>query len=222
MLPVRSQPERPTTLERTISVTGTGRVRVRPDLADLRLGVAITALTAGAARAASATAMTAVIAKLKELGIDARDIQTTDLSLSPVYDYSTSPKPPRLTGYALTNVVAVTIRDLERVGDSIDGALGAGATSLDSIAFTVEDPTTAETAAREAAVADARAKADTLASAAGVSIIGVAAISESGGAMPYPVHRGEIAMLAVKEASTPVEAGTNEVAVSVAVTYRID
>lgn len=171
--------------EHTISVSGTGRVLISPDLADLRLGVTITATTVEAARAGNAAAMTAVIASLKANGIAERDIQTTILSLSPVYDYTTNTNPPRLTGYTLTNTVAVTIHDLDTVGEAIDDALEAGATTLDSIAFRVEDQAAAEKRARESAMAEAKAKAQTLASAAGVSIIGVASIRR-----PPPRSRG--------------------------------
>ncbi|HEY4632527.1 MAG TPA: SIMPL domain-containing protein, partial [Candidatus Limnocylindrales bacterium] len=156
--------------EHTISVSGTGRVFLKPDVADLRLGVTTTAKTVEEARAANATLMTAVISALKGLGIADRDVQTTTLSLGPVYDYSKNTNPPRLTGYTLTNVVAVTIRDLEVAGAVIDGTMAAGATTLDSITFRVADQTTAEKEAREAAMREARAKAETLAAAAGVSI----------------------------------------------------
>jgi uncharacterized protein YggE len=204
--------------EHTISVTGTGRVVLTPDIADLRLGVTTTAKTVEEARAANATLMTAIISALKGLGIADRDVQTTTLSLGPVYDYSTNTNPPRLTGYTLTNVVAVTIRDLDVAGDMIDGAMAAGATTLDSITFRVADQTTAEQEAREAALREARAKAQTLATAAGVSIDGVASISETVAPIPYPVYYGAAVL---RDAATPVEAGTNEVSVTVAVVYVI-
>ena len=211
----------PETNPRTISVSGTGRVMVEPDLADLRLGVSVTSRTVEEARATSASSMTRVLGTLAALGIARRNIQTSGLSLSPVYDYSADANPPRLTGYQLTNTVAVTIRDLGIVGKAIDGALEAGATSFDGISFRLEDPTAAEREARAAAVADARARADTLAAAAGVSIGEVAAISESGAATPFPVFRKEMAMMAARDAATPIEAGANEVAISVVVTYLI-
>lgn len=207
--------------QHTISVSGMGRVLLSPDIADLRLGVTITAATVEAARAGNAAAMTAVIASLKANGIVDRDIQTTILSLSPVYDWAANTTPPKLIGYTLTNTIAVTIRDLDAVGEAIDDALDAGATSLDSISFRVEDQTAAETRAREAAMADAKAKAKTLASAAGVAIVGVVSISESVAPVPYPIYYGEMAGAAARDASTPVQAGTNEVSVTVSVTYLI-
>lgn len=210
-----------TTPEHTIAVSGTGRVLISPDVADLRLGVSITAKTVKAARTANATAMTAVIASLKKLGIADRDIQTTILSLQPVYNYSSNSSVPKLTGYNLSNAVAVTIRDLDLVGDAIDGALGAGATTLDGVSFRVDNQVAAERQAREAAMAEAKAKAQTLASAAGVSITGVASINETVAPVPYPMYYGAQAGAAVRDVATPVQPGTNEVTVSVAVVYVI-
>ena len=206
---------------RTITVTGIGRVSVRPDIADLQLGVTITEKTVDAARSASAKAQNGILAKLKALGIEGRDLQTSIVSVNPQYDYSEQSAPPRLVGYQFTNLVAAMIRDIDKVGDAIDGALGAGATSIDQISFRVADQSAAEAQAREAAVADARSRADTLAAGAGVVITGVAAIAEGGGGpIPYPHHMERMAF-AAKDAGTPIEAGMNEVTATVTVTYLI-
>lgn len=212
----------PTVAEHTIAVAGTGRIVLSPDTADLRLGVSATAKTVKAARSLAATSMIAVIASLKELGIADADIQTTTLSLQPVYDYSANTNPPRLTGYQLSNAVVVTIRDLDKLGDAIDDALAAGATSLDGVSFRVADQTAAEQQARKAAMDEAKAKATTLASAAGISISGVASISESVAPVPYPIYYGYgMAGAPGKDASTPVMAGSTEIIVTVSVVYLI-
>jgi hypothetical protein len=208
-----------TTAEHTISVTGTGKVLLSPDIADLRLGVSSTARTVKEARNEAASKMTAVIAALKGLGIDDKDIQTTTLSLQPTYDYSTNTNPPRLTGYVLSNAVAVTVRNLDKVGDAIDNSLAAGATTLDGVSFRVADESNAEKQARQAAMVEAQAKAKTLADAAGVSISGVASISESVAPIPYPMYYA--AAGAAKDASTPVQTGTNEISVTLTVVYLI-
>ncbi len=212
-----------TTPEHTISVTATGRVIVSPDIADLRLGVSVTKPTVKAARAQAAESMTKVIAALKALGIADADLQTSMLSLQPNYDYSTNSNPPKLTGYTLSNSVAVTIRDLDKVGDAIDDSLAAGATTLDGVTFRVDDPAKAAQQARQQAMTQAKAQADTLASAAGVSIVGVASISETSGPMPYPVFYGadRAGAAVAQDVATPVQAGTNEVTVSVSVAYLI-
>lgn len=207
--------------EHTISVSGTGHIVLSPDTADLRLGVSSTAKTVKEARSLAATSMTAVIASLKKLGIADKDIQTTMLSLQPTYDYSTNTNPPRLTGYQLSNAVAVTIRDLDKVGDAIDAALAAGATSLDGVSFRVADQTAAERQARQAAMTEAKAKAKSLADAAGVSIAGVVSISETVAPVPYPIYYGAAAGAPAKDVATPVQPGSSEITISVAVVYLI-
>ena len=174
--------------EHTISVSGTGHVVISPDVADLRLGVSVTKPTVKAARAAAAESMNRVIAALKKLGIADADLQTSGLSLQPVYDYSNNGNPPKLTGYTLSNGVAVTIRDLDKIGDAIDDGLAAGATTLDGVTFRVDDPAKAQAQARQQAMAQAKSMADTLASSAGVSITGVASISESSAPTPNPIY----------------------------------
>lgn len=211
-----------TTPEHTISVSGLGRVTTVPDVADVRVGVMITRVKVRDAQTAAATAMQAVIAALRKAGIADKDIQTTSLSLQPVYDYSTNGSAPRLTGYQIVNAVSATVRKLDSISDVIDGALAAGATTLDGITFRVDDPASAESQARDAAMKDARAKADALAKAAGVSITGVSSISEQSGSVPVPVPYMTGGAATDKAASTPVQVGTNEVDVSVSVVYLID
>jgi uncharacterized protein len=207
--------------EHTITVSGAGRVIIAPDVADLRLGVSITKPTVKEARALAADQMTKVIAALKKLGIAEKDIQTTGLSLQPQYTYPSSGN-PRLTGYTLLNAVTVTIRDLDKLGDAVDDGLAAGATTLDGVWFRVDDPSGAQRQAREQAVADARAHAGTLASAAGVTITGVASISEVSAPGPQPMfYEGARLQALAADAATPIQVGTNEVVVTVTVEYLI-
>jgi uncharacterized protein len=207
---------------RTITVTGTGRIQVVPDLVDLRLGVSVTAPTVGEARVAAATRMSAIIEVLRSGGIADRDLRTSVVSVSPAYDYSSNTNPPRIAGYTVTNLVASTLRDVGKLGAAIDGALEAGATSIDRLAFGVSNQSDVEQQARSAAVSDARAKADTLAAAAGVSIVGIATIAEAPGAVPYPAQLAEMKAMASRDTSTPIESGMNEVEVTVSVAFLID
>jgi uncharacterized protein YggE len=211
--------------EHTISVSGTGTVTLKPDVADLHLGVLITRPTVKAAQADAASAMTKVIAALKALGIADKDIQTSNVSLQPAYDYSSNSNPPRITGFQMSNSVTVTVRDLTKLGDAIDNSLAAGATSLDGVNFRVDDQTAAEGQARQAAMAEAKSKAQTLATAAGVSIGGVASISETSAPMPYPImYSGGAPAAAVdgSKVATPIQAGTTDVTITVAVVYLIN
>ena len=210
----------PTDNEHTISVSGTGKVTLSPDIADLRLGVSATGKTVKAVRQQAAASMTAVVAALKKLGIADKDIQTSWVSLQPTYDYNVGTFPPKVTGYQFSNAVSVTIRDLDKVGDAIDDTLAAGATTLDGITFRVADEAAAEAQARTAAMADAKAKAQALAAAAGVSITGVASISETVAPTPYPIYYGA-AQAAGKDTSTPVQPGSTDITITVGVVYLI-
>jgi uncharacterized protein YggE len=203
----------------TIVVGGTGRVSVEPDLADLRLGVSVARPTVDTARAVAAETMDAILAAVAAAGLEKRDVRTTLLSVQPRYDYREN-RQPVLTGYELANVVEVTVRDLARLGDVIDGTLRAGATSMDGLTFRVADPAPAEREARLRAMAAARARADVLAEASGLAIVSVSDIVEGGVASPPEPRYKAARMMVAEDASTPVEAGSLEIAVSVTVTYR--
>jgi len=203
----------------TIVAGGTGRVALAPDLADLRLGVSVSRPTVDAARAEAGRLMDAILAAVDGAGVARRDVRTALLSVQPRYDYRDN-KAPTLTGYELANVVEVTVRDLARLGDVVDGTLGAGATSMDGLSFRIADPTEAEREARVLAMAQARSRADVLAEAAGLTIDGVAEVIEgAAGQPPGPRPKAERMMMAT-DAATPVEAGSLEIAVAVTVTYR--
>lgn len=206
---------------RTVTVSGTGRVAATPDVVELRLGVAVTRPTAAAAQAAAAAAMTSVLGALREAGAHDRDLRTQGLSLQPVLDYR-GDGPPRLRGYEVRNGVVARLRELAALPAAIDGAIAAGATTLDGVRFDVEDRAAAEAAARDAAVADALAKAGALAAAAGASLGAVLEIVEVDGApaVPFPVERGA-RLLAAAAAPTPVEAGESELALSVRLTAAL-
>jgi hypothetical protein len=204
----------------SISVTGTGRVKAEPDVADINLGVTKQADDAQTAASEAATTMAAVIAALQAAGIADADIQTTTISLNPVYDYNDNP--PEIEGWEATNLVNVTVRDITTVGAVVDAATAAGATNINGITFRVDDPTAAEAEARAAAVADARAKADQLAAAADVAIIGVLSMSESGAQPPVPIFMERAAFdTAAASVETPVMPGQVELSINVFVQYEI-
>ena len=204
----------------SIVVTGTGRVAVAPDVADLRLGVAVARPTVDAARADAAATMAAILAAIDAAGVARRDVQTALLSVQPRYDYRDG-QPPVLTGYELANVVEVTVRDLGRLAEVVDGTLRAGATSMDGLSFRVDDPIPAEREARIKAMLAARARADVLAEAADLTIQGVSDIPEGGViAPPGPRMKAERMMLSA-DAATPVQAGLTDITVTVTVSYRV-
>jgi uncharacterized protein len=209
----------PVTTHGTIVVSGTGRVSVEPDVAELRLGVAVSRPSVEAARTAAAETMKAILDAVLAAGVASRDVRTTLLSVQPRYDYRDG-KAPTLVGYDLSNIVEVTARDLGKLGAIVDGALSAGATSLDGLSFRLDDPREAERAARIAAVEEARSRAEVLAEAAAIEIHGVADIVEGGPPPTWPQPKAT-RMLQAADAGTAVEAGTTEISVTVTVTFRI-
>jgi uncharacterized protein len=204
-------------------VSGLGKVTVAPDLAHVQLGVQIQKPSAKAAREAAASAMASVVAAIKKLGIDDKDIQTTQVSLSAVYDYPNNASPV-LRGYQLTNQVAVTVRDLTKLSDVIDNGVTAGATTVDGVSFDVADRTSLEAQARDAAAKDARAKADVYAKSLGLSITGVASVSEQV-STPVGYAPSYAAGAAVDKSATtptPVQPGSTDVTITVQVSFLIN
>jgi uncharacterized protein len=208
-----------TEAEGSIVVSGTGRVAVQADVADIRLGVSVSRLTVDEARQDAAATMASILAAVEAAEVPKKDVRTSLLSVQPRYDYRDG-KPPVLSGYELANVVEVSVRDLARLGDVIDGSLKAGATSMDSLTFRLADSAPAEREARILAMQNARTSADVLAEAAGVSITGVASVVEEGAVPPpRPFAKADRMMMAA-DVSTPVESGSLEIAVRVTVAYR--
>jgi hypothetical protein len=205
--------------EHTISVTGTGRVLIEPDVADMSFGVSVRRDRAAASAQDAADLMTKVVNALKAAGIADKDIQTANISIQPVYDYSGHV--PVLTGYETDNLVSVTMRDLTKVGQTIDSAVTAGATNVSGITFRVDDPTGAEKQARDQAMADAKSKADALAAAGNVTITGIQSISEVSAPVPMPFPYEARAAAAGDTATTPVEPGNVTTEVTVSVVYLI-
>jgi uncharacterized protein YggE len=207
------------TIPHTISVTGTGRVLIAPDVADMTFGVSVRRDRATAASQDAADQMSKVVDALKAAGIAAKDIQTANLSLQPIYDYSGNN--PVLTGYEADNAVAVTLRDLTKAGQTIDAAVNAGANNVSGITFRLDDPSKAEAQAREQAMTDAKGKADSLAAAGNVTITGIQSISETSAPVPYPFPYAARGAAADTSATTPVEAGNITSEVTVNVVYLI-
>jgi uncharacterized protein YggE len=206
--------------DRTITVPGVGRVSIEPDLAEVRLGVVIRRPTVGQARTEAARLMAAILDGVVAAGVPRPDIRTTFLAVQPAWEHDDRAGRPRLAGHEVSNVVTVVVRDLDRLGSTIDAALGAGATSLDGLDLRVADPGGPQAEARAAAVADARGRADVLAAAAGVTIAGLRSITEGSGRGPIvPVAR-----LAMAEAvaDTPIEAGRTEIAVAIEAVFDVD
>jgi uncharacterized protein YggE len=174
----------------TITVTGTGTVQAPPDLATLMIGVTTQGDTAAVALASNSEAVTAVIARLTASGVEARDMQTSNLSINPNWTSFDGASAPAISGYVATNLLTVRVRDLGGLGAVLDAAVADGANTLNGLTFGLSQPEPALNEARKAAVVDARAKAELLVAAAGLKLGRVVTITESGAwTDPQPMFR---------------------------------
>jgi uncharacterized protein YggE len=207
---------------RTLNVSGVGIVYLTPDIVYINIGVNTQRDNAAEAVEVNKEQTNAVIAAIREFGVDAKDIRTTNFSIwsNPQYDEF-----GQITGtnYVVDNSVNVTVRELEKLGDLLDAAVGAGANSIYSIQFDVEDKTEANKEARAKAVEDAKLEAQELADAAGVSLVDIQTINYyEGGALPYydGYGKGGGGGAAV-ESAVPIQPGQLAVSVTVNITYSI-
>lgn len=216
----------PATPERTITVIGEGHVREAPDIARTTLGVEARAPSAVAATREAATRMSAVIAALRRLGVEERDIQTSAFSIRSER-FNTPPQPagspPVLTPitYVASNSVSVTMRATARVGEILDAAVSAGANEVWGVSFAHSNADALRTRARALAVVDARARAEGLARAAGVSLGEVISIDQVGvHAFGRAMGQGSIAL---REAEmTPIETGELTITDRVQVIFALE
>lgn len=226
-LPARAQepaPAGPHQQIPTLSVSASAEIGARPDRARITSGVVSEADTARAALDANSTAIADVIAALRDAGIEERDIQTSGFSVEPRYHYP-EPRdgrnePPRIIGYAVTNLVTVLVRDLAVLGPVLDRAVTVGANRIHGIDFEVSDADELLDEARAEAVANARRKAEVYGEAAGVELAGVLSISESTAhEPPRPMYAR--AMQADAAESVPIQPGEETLRVEVNVTWEI-
>ncbi|WP_343079833.1 SIMPL domain-containing protein [Ostreiculturibacter nitratireducens] len=204
---------------RHITVTGEGQVAATPDMAQISLGVTTEAESAAAALAANSEEMARVLAFLKAEGIEDRDLQTTGLSLYPLYEDSerAGRRAPQIVGFTASNSLTIRVRALDRLGGLLDAVVGEGANTLNGLSFGLQDPADQLDEARRRAVADARRRAEILATAAGVTLGPVVSMTEQSG---YPMPMAMEASFA-KAAPVPVAAGEMTVTANVTMIFAI-
>lgn len=202
--------------QRTITVVGQGEASGMPDIARVQIGVETRNASAQEAVQENRDKMNAVLEAIKALGIADKDIQTTNFSIytdqQPVREGQT----PEIV-YRVSNMVSLTVRDISMLGDVLDAAVSAGANQVFGVSFDVADRTALESQARQNAVADAKARADSLAQLTGVQVGAVQTISEQI-SQPGPVFRAALEGLG---GSTPIQPGELRVSVSVQIVYAI-
>ncbi len=210
---------------RTVSVTGTGTVTAKPDVAEINLGVVSQDSTARGALSANNKAMADLQEELKRRRVAEKDIQTTQIVLTPRYsvqrnrvgvDQETGRK---IIGYTVTNSVRVTVREIEGLGEILDSVVSAGANQMNGITFRIEESKKLLDEARQSALADAKDKASQLTEGSGLRLGLPTQISESSRGTPQPVFSRSLAM--TSSAEVPVAPGQQELQISIQVTYEM-
>jgi hypothetical protein len=208
---------------RTLSVNGTGIVKVAPDIAVMYLSVVTQDPNVSKAWDDNNAKAAAVVAAIEGLGIKADDLRS---DFTVVQQQKYDPVNGQPTGelfYIVTHTLTVTARDLTKVGAILGGAQAAGVNSVGGVSFTLEDPTQAISQARSLAAADARAQADLLAKGMGVKIVRVLTVNDYGASYPVPVDKGYsgAGMGGGGGSSVPIQVGTWQVTASVSVIFEI-
>lgn len=195
-----------------LKVEGTGRIKVRPDVAVAILGAVTENIQLGAAQQDNASIMTSVIRTLNGMGIPPADIQTASYSITPKYDYVDGRQVFR--GYRVEHMLSVTIRDMARIGTIIDAAVRSGANQIGSITFAVDDPSQYYRKALDAAIDDAQAKAGTIAVKLNIRVIRVPVnIAEMG------YEQGTPLVFQTAAPATPVQPGQIEITARIEATF---
>lgn len=203
-----------------LSVVGDGAATARPDQATLSTGVQVTRASPSEALAEASRVTEVVLAKLDELGIPRTSVQTSGLSIFPVYD--NSPRPgggePPIVGYRAGLQMTIVIANLDQVGRVIDGVVGAGANQVGGLRFGIRDEAALRHQALQEAFRVARAKADILAGAAGAKVGAVLVIREDSASTPIPLAQPAEA---APRAGLPIEGGQLTVRARIQVVFAI-
>ena len=210
------QPQPP---QRTITVTGTGKVILTPDIATISIGVHTQNASAKDAVAENNTQAQATVTAIKGFGVANQDIQTTNFSIYAQQQYDKDGIPTGVI-YVVDNSVYITVRDLSKLGTLLDSTVSSGANNINSIQFDVADKTGALSQARLAAVADAKKQADELTKATNVGLGVVQSISYYDSTAPITIQYAK-ADMAAPAASVPVQAGSMEISTTVTVVYGL-
>jgi uncharacterized protein YggE len=215
--PAQSQ-QPPTLPGARIIVTGEGSVHAAPDSAQITSGVTSQAKTAKEATDANSKAMAAIDAALRGAGVAQNDIQTARFSVSPVYGPQRTNAPQKLVGFSAANEIRISVSQIGSVGQILDTLIAAGATGVDGVQFLHSNLAQLLDQARQAAMADAKRKAELYASAAGLTLGSVAWISEEPLYAPTAMAG---ASFAPARAAVPISPGEDTLRMQITVGFEI-
>jgi uncharacterized protein YggE len=205
----------------SITVVGEGEVAVRPDTAEVQIGVVTQADSAAQALEANSEAMARLLDLLRGREIPEQAVQTAIFSVVPLYEQRDDRRhAPTIRGYEVTNQVRVRITRLETLGALLDALVSSGANRIDGITFQISEPAAAMDEARREAVADARRKAELYAREAGVRLGPLLRLQEHAAGLPGPQYRASAELMMARE--VPVAPGEQRLRIGLSVTYVID
>jgi hypothetical protein len=214
----------------TFTISDTGEVYAKPDLAITTLSVISEQKTVAEAMSDSTKKMNAIVKSVKDSGVEDKDIKTVGFYISPVYEWQSEvkcvyypcPEGKRiLTGYEITQSLQVKIRDLEKIGDIIQGATDNGANQVGDLQFTIEKEDDLKKQAREGAINKVKDKAKILADQLGVKIVRIVSYSEGGGYnYPTAVYSEKAVSASGGDATPQIQTGENKIEATVSITYE--
>ena len=208
-----------------VTIEGTGKVTVTPDIAVVNVGIIIEKTTVEAAQTESTEKMNDIIAVLKkDYQIEERDIKTSQYQINPSYDWSNDRR--TIIGYSVSQTVEVKVRDFEKIGEIISMAGSKGSNSVSGPSFTIDDPEVYKEEARAKAIDQAKEKAKTLANQVGINLGPIVNFSENGAVPVYDNYYAKsmdtaVGMGGAGEISPSIEAGSQEVSMTVSISYEI-
>lgn len=211
----------PAAQNHTFTIDGDGRVSGKPTLGQIDLGLLSEGTEVATVQTDNTQKVNAITAGLKAMGISADDIQTSNYSISPKYDYTNGSS--KLVGYTVSQSLTVKVRDMTKLGAVLAKAGQLGSNQVNGVSFTIDDPTELKQQARKKALENARTKAQELADALGVEIVRVVSFSESSGQnVPQPYYRTMAEGMGGGPAAVPdIQTGSLDVQSQVSVTFEI-
>jgi uncharacterized protein YggE len=222
--PASAQSQTETTRPSQITVRGTGSVSAKPDLIKMSVGVAQQDGTVKAAQAKVSATTDALVAKIKEAGVDEKDYRTSQYSVEPVMDFGYSGdkgspnQTPKLTGFRVTNMLDITLRDPAKAPDLLDALTSAGASTIYNVNYAFADPDSLAKQAYDDAVKDAEVKATKLASLSKMQLGKIVSVTDSSANVPGPIYSGD--MTGGKGGAGAIYPGQQSVQADVIVTYE--
>lgn len=205
-----------------VELTVTENVEAEPDEVTIGAGVTSEAPTAVEALRANSTQMEQVIARLRQLRVPARSIQTAGINLGARYDYDQQAQRQVFRGYSASNRVSVKLDEVDRVGEVLDALVAAGATDLSGPDFTIADDTAARAQARQTAMQTAMTQARDYARMAGYSDVRLLKLEEGiAPGMPQPMLRAVRADAAPASVAPPVQPGLVQAGVTIVTTFEL-